>query len=328
MKLPSPADLKYYGRWGIVAAKQMAKVSRSGDKTFFIERLSRLLRSGRVGPQCKVLALGKNDGAGSQAFTLMSALAFAKSHGVTYVHRPFEYLEHETGADAVRAWEDYFNLGAGELSLASCQAPQMPIEDFLAHEDMWRKDVIVTAEHFLHYCNLDPGAWPGIVPELRRKYRRYDASEAGRPFLVCVHMRRGDVSATGPLTAKNFTPNAVFLSTVKTIAKGLDRLKVDRLIEVHSQGDPAAFAEFSQLGCHLRLDEPAMQSHQRLVNADALVMSRSSFSFTAALLNRGAVLYDPQKYLPMPNWIVRSSSGAFDEKALERHIEKREHIAP
>ena len=319
MKPPSVADISYFARFGLVRLKQAAGITRTGDKTFFIERLSRLLKAGK-GRSIKVLALGKNDGAGSQAFTSMSALAFAKAHGVTYVHRPFEMLEHEPTPAAVAAWENYFNLGEGELSLTSCPSPIVPIEEFLAAPALWGGDIIVAAEHFLHYCNEDPGAWPGVLPNLRAKYKHYASQSASSPALVCVHMRRGDVSAAAKLTSKNFTPNAAFAETVAGIQRALEKAGREAIVEIHSQGDAAAFAEFERLGCRLRLDEPAMQSHQRLVNADVLVMSRSSFSYTAALLCRGSVLYDREKYKPLPQWIVRAQDGTFDSEALGRQL--------
>lgn len=319
MKPTAYGDLRYFARYGLVRAKQLAGISRTGDKTFFIERLSRLLKSGRV-RDCKVMALGKNDGAGSQALTSISALAFAKVHGVTYVHRPFEMLEHEPSPEAVRAWEDYFNLGEGETSLSQCAGAVVPVEDYLARPDLWGRDVVVAAEHFLHYCNRDPSAWTVAAPHLQSKYRSYGPRLTAGRALVAVHMRRGDVSAAAKRTAKNFTPDDAFLSTVTRILRVLEKSGREPSVEIHSQGNPSDFEAFSRLGCRLRLDEPAMASHERLVNADVLVMSRSSFSYTAALLARGAVLYDPQKYKPMPHWITRGADGAFDEAELARQL--------
>ena len=60
----------------------------------------------------------------------MSALCFAKAHGLPYVHRPFTTIEHaETDMAAwVRPWEDYFNLGAFERRLSAETAPIVPLD--------------------------------------------------------------------------------------------------------------------------------------------------------------------------------------------------------
>ena len=56
------------------------------------------------------------------------------------------------------------------------------------------------------------------------------------------------------------------------------------------------FADLAALGAELRLDEPALDTHRALVEADILVMSKGAFSYTAGVLHEGITLYDPQKY--------------------------------
>ena len=73
------------------------------------------------------------------------------------------------------------------------------------------------------------------------------------------------------------------------------------------------FADLAELGAHLRLDEPALDTHRALVEADILVMSKGAFSYTAGVLNEGITLYDPQKYRPLHGWITRAPDGSFDE---------------
>src|SRR5262249_45841671 len=66
----------------------------------------------------KVTSRGRpGEGAGSQARLTMCAMNFAHVLDFTYVHTPFDEIGHanrpmETWANA---WEDKFNLGAGEL---------------------------------------------------------------------------------------------------------------------------------------------------------------------------------------------------------------------
>ena len=73
------------------------------------------------------------------------------------------------------------------------------------------------------------------------------------------------------------------------------------------------FADLAALGAKLRLDEPALDTHRALVEADILVMSKGAFSYTAGVLNEGITLYDPQKYRPLQGWVVRAPDGSFDE---------------
>ena len=111
-------EIGYRGRQALVVTKQALGLSRRGDKTFYIEQFSRLLRSGSVNPS-GIATFRRTDGAGAQAQALMSAIAFAHAHGCrtcTGRSRRIEHAEMDMPA-WVRLWEDYFNLGAGEASL-------------------------------------------------------------------------------------------------------------------------------------------------------------------------------------------------------------------
>ncbi len=133
-------------------------------------------------------------------------------------------------------------------------------------------------------------------------------------------MRRGDVSAADKKVARNFTPNATFVNTLTRLRSLLAGMGQAMTIEVFSQGDPKLFTDLAALGAELRLDAPALDTHRGLVEADVLVMSKGAFSYTAALLNEGIVLYDPQKYRALQDWVVRSPDGAFDEALVARRV--------
>ena len=57
-----------------------------------------------------------------------------------------------------------------------------------------------------------------------------------------------------------------------------------------------------------------------MVEANILVTSKGAFSYTAALLNEGVVLYDPQKYRALQDWVVRSPDGSFDETEVSARL--------
>lgn len=313
-------EFAYRARAVWVAGKQALGLPRRGDATFYVDRFARALRSGRIGSNFAILATGKGDGAGSQAQAAMSALCFAKAHGLPYVHRPFTTIAHaETDMPTwVRTWEDYFNLGAFERRLGDDDTPVIAL-DRLPLEP--RADpIIVAAEHYLRYCNSDDQAWERVLPLLRAKFWENKQRQKTPEIRLAIHMRRGDVSAADKKVAKNFTPNATFVSTL-TRLKALVGSKAPALrIEVFSQGDPAMFADLAALGANLRLNEPALDTHRALVEADILVMSKGAYSYTAAVLHEGLTLYDPQKYRPLQGWVARAPDGSFDEALVARRL--------
>ena len=316
-------ELTYRSRHVWVTAKGALGLPCRNDKNYFIDRFSRLLRSGTVGRDCKIMAVGKDDGVGSQAQAAMSAICFAEAHGLEYIHRPFTRIAHPEGRMHawVRQWEDYFNLGQGARRAAACTAASLPVEDVLRGERAWSDDTIVTAEHYLHYCNQDREAWERMLPALRRKYRHNKPVRAPGPFTIAVHMRRGDVTAEDKTVARNFTPNLVFFNTLSQIKQIVSMKLRGARIQVFSQGSPDMFRDLAALGCELHLNESALATHRQLVEADVLVMSKGAFSYTAGVLNEGIALYDPQKYRALDDWIVRTRDGSFDRAEFSARLD-------
>ena len=319
----APAGARFRARAVWVRTKEALGLPTKSDANFYIDRFSRALRSGVIGDNLMVLATGKEDGAGSQAQAGMSALCFARAHGLTYVHRPFSTIEHAEGdMDSwVRACEAYFNLGAGETALDDVSAPVIPVDRLPLIPQQTR--TIVAAEHYLRFCNSDPDAWERVLPDLRAKFWSNKKRAPRRPgeIRIAVHMRRGDVSATNSKVARNFTPNGVFVNTLSRLKALLaDRASIAR-IDVYSQGNPETFSDLTALGAELHLDTPALETHCALVEADVLIMSKGAFSYTAGILNEGVTLYDPQKYRRLQPWVPREADGSFDEDLVAKRIE-------
>ena len=58
-----------------------------------------------------------------------------------------------------------------------------------------------------------------------------------------------------------------------------------------------------------------------LVEADVLVMAKSSFSYIAAILNAGVKIYEPNFDPPQSTWVVRSRDGSFDKLRLRERLD-------
>ncbi len=317
-------ELAYLGRHAWVSFKGTVGLSRRNDRTYYLDRLARALRSGALSRRYGILATGKNDGAGSQAQAAMSALCFAEAFGLEYVHRPFTVIEHAEGpmSEWVRQWEDYFNLGSGTQRPGRRSDPVVPLDQLLAAPDKWPDTAIIAAPHYLHYCNEDQQAWERVLPALRSKFWQNKQAQKSDAFTIALHVRRGDVSADNKKVARNFTPNAAFIRTLESIMDAVSTTVTGGVrIKLFSQGDPAIFDDFARLGCELCLDVPALATHRALVDADILIMSKGAFSYTAGVLNSGITFYDQQKYRPLEDWIVRTPEGGFDEAAFRGHLD-------
>jgi hypothetical protein len=93
-------------------------------------------------------------------------------------------------------------------------------------------------------------------------------------------------------------------------------------VSLHSQGAAVDFAGLEALGAQLCLDVDAVWTMRQLIEADILIMSKSSFSYVAALVSDGIKLYEPFWHSPLSAWIERGSDGGFDAKAFKQQLEQ------
>ncbi|MDX2204658.1 MAG: hypothetical protein NW223_18040 [Hyphomicrobiaceae bacterium] len=301
--------------------KRTLRLSTRTDRAFLVNELVRILDRGLVGKSLHIMAAGRTDGAGAQAMAKISALALARTYGLTYVHTPFQVMEHaENGSPAAwaAAWESIFNLGEGELALEACPLPQVSIDQFIGNRSWWHTPCLLTAGHYNRFTDNHPEAFSLIAEDLRARYARGGLRELPRgEVVVCAHLRRGDVSRDNPDTAHRVASFTSFVNCLRQVRGALEQAGVDRVrIKVFSQGSASGLEALQALGCELHLDTPAIDSFRRLADADVLIMGRSSFSFAAALLCDGVRIYDPCDRAPASGWLVRNLQGFVDGAAL------------
>jgi hypothetical protein len=290
-------------------------------------------------PSVRLTCAGRTDGVGAQAHTMIAAMAFARCRGHRYVHTPFTEIAHgdRTMDEWVSAWEQLFNLGAGEEQADSAGARAMNYSAFhpqLYHAVIRALDALRCGrlrpersgpgfrsffQPFFYYADSHPDSYSALIPDLRKKYRCGRAQSWSSRLRVAVHMRRGDVTPEHP---GRFTPVGPVGSTITQLKSLLDARGMRYRLSVYSQGAASDFIELQRLGAKLFLDADALWTMQQLVDADILVMSRSSFSYVPALISEGMKLYEPFWHPPLADWIVRERKGGFDEISFHDQLDQ------
>lgn len=166
-------------------------------------------------------------------------------------------------------------------------------------------------------------------------------ARGGRPLRVALHVRRGEQIV---LRSDRILPDSYYVGAARRVADALEALGLEYEIELWTEvptGDFIAgpqhhgingrisepFAvraemygldEFNQLPNLVpRINGRAIDCLEGLATADVLVMSRSSFSYVGAILNRsGVILYHPFWHSRMSSWIEVEPDGAFDASRL------------
>ena len=346
-------SLKYARRWAINCVKVLIgrKPSFTHQEVFFRQYLRLGLRIRKV--TCVVYY--SLEGACSQALNVMWAINFARACGLTYVHTPFNRIWHADRPmrEWVDAWEAHFNLGMGEVAadLMTLPTGSTTAEIPLLADNREIVNFFYNNGDLLRLFGLSDDdltrMFDATIPEFRRKYYSNKSPRRNEVLTVCVHVRRGDTLADGSRTDRlinrdMWTSTSFIAETIAKVRAVLDAHCIKYKICVFSH--PEAFGELldvlvdASASRQFEAGVDAVQifdgwadpfwSMQELIEADILIMAKSSFSYVSALLSDGIKIYEPWLgYPPLSSWVIRDPNGEFDctafERQLLRHIEPR-----
>jgi hypothetical protein len=268
---------------------------------------------------------GKTDGAGAQAIAIMSTILFARDLGLTYVHTPFSQIEHNENNDGdwESKWEKFLNLGKGEIFIDDVVGKSgIEVIDLteLSKLDLHKHSTLYTVSQCHKYANLFPNRYSTLIDIFREKYFAsdkvlYNMNTPSQKINVAVHVRRGDVSHSG-LNSIRYTDNEFISKIIRQIVANLSRLGLDFCVNIYSQGRKEDFGELQNLNVNFHLERCIFTTFNSLVNADILVMSKSTLSYTAALLSEGIKIYEPFYHKPLKNWLLVERKKGISEKFL------------
>ena len=248
----------------------------------------------------------------------MWAINFARVCGLTYVHTPFNRIWHADRPmrEWVDAWEAHFNLGMGEVAT---DGDNRDVVNFFYNFHDLLSLFGVTVDDLTR-------TFDATIPEFRRKYYSNKSPRRNKVLTVGVHVRRGDITFSRP---DMWTNTSIIAKTIAEVRAVLDAHCIKYKVCVFSQGDYTHVAELDVPGTEFFLDMDPIWSMQELIEADILIMAKSSFSYVAALISEGIKIYDPPclNYPPLSSWLIRGPNGELDcaafERQLLRHIESR-----
>lgn len=276
-------------------------------RRFFRIYVRHLLGLRRIDAVTCVALAAEDEGAGSQVLRILTAMEFARTHGLTYLHAPFRMIGHADRpmAEWVAAWDRHLNLGLGEQHLPG------------GGDHVINFDLLYSFGMFPLLGAAQPVLSEALIADFRRKYwhDKPVPGQGSRPTEICVHLRRGDVNPHD--YPDMWADNAAVAETLRIIRARLDGAGRDYRIRIFSEGDAAQFAEFADERTQFHLDADPIWTLQQLAGADILVKAKSCFSYVAGLLSHGIVIGEPF-FDDRAEWLVCSADGRFDGDRLER----------
>jgi hypothetical protein len=274
--------------------------------------LTALCRAGIISNETVLTCCGKADGGGAQIQARMSVIAFCKAMDLDYVHTPIQYVEH--GPEDAARWEALFRLGWGEPSIDTIAKPSLPLHAFLVAPHRWQQPVVIQTPHLHPFTDAQPDIYGKITDKLRQKYAGKPPIRTPSCLSIALHIRRGDVTLQAhPL---RYTSNSKIRAAIGGVIRTIERSGNGCHLSIYSEGVEHDFCGILDCPFELHLNGDPLDALQNMISSDILVMSKSSFSYVAALMHPGPVIYEPFWHRPMSHWHIMGSEGQINEGRL------------
>lgn len=308
-------------RWHMVSRFRDTKLYPWLYRSYWHEKFHR--EKNASGSAIQYFAARPNPGAGigHQLANWIAGYWFAQQFGLKYAHIPF----------SSRSWDEFLGFGDGEKTVSELKKEgyhvvRVPMFDENDQAEVQRireiiasyagKRVVFLAEQDQFYK-----AQYGVMKEIQEKFYHAQARKKDKliykegEFNLALHVRRGDIVSDrdrNPNLAIRYQGNEYFVNALKTALQYLNE-KEKIHIYLFSQGTEADFPEFKEFqNLTFCLDMGAQESFLHMVYADALITSKSSFSYKPALLNRG-LRFCPANfwhgYPDSDDWILLDEAG-------------------
>lgn len=266
-------------------------------------------------------------GIGHQMSNWIAGRWFANYFGVNFAHIPFS---SQVIPNTTNSWETFLNFGYGEknayeLIKAGYKKVRLPkFKETEEEIEIIRKIIFsYSGEKVLFICEQDQFYHDqyGVMDDIQNKFYAVHKKDNENllydknAFNIAIHVRRGDIVQQRKRNDPNsirFQSNEYFVNALQS-ANEYFRKKDNIQIYLFSQGKKEDYPEFKQFkNLHFCLDMGAKDSFLHMVFADALITSKSSFSYNPALLSKG-IKFCPQNfwhgYPDNESWILLDDEG-------------------
>ena len=229
----------------------------------------------------------RTDGFGGQFQNIIWAYIYCKMKNVKFLLTPMKEIEHNYKNDSLFA--ESLNSFINYKEFEICNSVQK----------------ILKIEHCYSYIEKNINSIKLYLEEIKNIFYKNKTNPLDSNFNnIVVHIR---VKNSGD------PDNSSMECRIKDIDYYIDALKnieninseKNRII-ICSQGEELFFEKFKKefKNIILFLNKPIQDTFLYLCYADSLITSKSSFSYTAAMLNNNKIYYTKFWHPPLENWII------------------------
>jgi hypothetical protein len=257
-----------------------------------------------VGRQNKIsITCDRWDGGGAQWHARISTMAFCSSFGFPYFHSEIEELLPVNSPELRKKWNQLVSLNHKKSSMASPnQARALSMHGLLKiliRSQFKVHSQTVSVQHCHFFTDYFPHEIEAAIKLGKLEYANPANLEpkelVGLPTLA-VHIRRGHMGPSDETLRLTSDAQIIFVVTE------LNRLFGPLSTTIYSALPDAELESKLPVGVKLNSSADEFEVIHNLVNADYMLMAKSSMSYVAAVLSRGIVFYEPFWHPPLGSW--------------------------
>jgi hypothetical protein len=232
----------------------------------------------------------RRDGFGAQFQGIIYTIIFAYFNDYEYVNRPIEFVDHN--------YDNNYNFME---TIHNC----MNIQDNYLNISQVNSFIEIPREYIYNVVDTNIDRYMSYNPAINKiKYCFWKNKNKNvyknDIFNVAVHIRRPNCCDDG--SERGDTEDIYYINTINHIREKYKSKKI--LFHIYSQGDINNFDCYKNDDVIFHINQEVTSTFIELVGANVLITSKSSFSYTAALLSDGEVYYLPFWHPPKKEWII------------------------
>lgn len=228
----------------------------------------------------------RKDGIGAQYQTIINIILYCKKNKHEFVYSPIKNIQHnyDNDKDFLQKVEELMNIKVYKsISEINSHIETLSVSNSLIFFDK-------------NINNLDTE-----ISEIRKDFWQNKDRNClkNNLFNIAVHIRRPNCNDNRIIGTD--TLDEYYLNKINNLRQKYKNRKL--LFHIYSQGELSNFNKYIANDTILKINTNIFDTFKEMVSADALIMSKSSLSYSAAVLSDGDIYYQQFWHPAMKNWL-------------------------
>jgi len=251
-----------------------------------------------------------SDGMGAQYQRIVAIICICHYYNFTYVHAPIKNMEHVTDPNYLNAIESFFQIANNYANVNSIKYDNifnenMPSINSLNNYNNNNPNKNILVKIYLPYniSDINPIIYEKSMPILQNilinTYLPFYQNNNNTK--IAIHIRRGDV---GPnINNDRYSPISDFIRIINSLKQKYSNSSFFIFTQIDENNKNEFDIFNNDKSIQIKANEDQLLTMNHLINADVLIIGKSSFSYLAGYYNKNTVYYFDYLHSPLSSWI-------------------------